>query len=128
MKRERLFRIIIILSGVMLSPAVLYAQVTRADYERAAGLRDKLQGLVINAPERANWIGQTSRFWYRKSVKGGAEFALVDAATGAKGPAFDHEKMATSLSAAANPAELRGDMLAEVVLAHVEGCGRPSRG
>src|SRR5499426_1565172 len=78
------------------------AQVTQADYERAAKLRDRLQGLVINAPERANWIGQTSRFWYRKSVKGGAEFVLVNAETLAKSPAFDHEKLAASLSATAN--------------------------
>jgi dipeptidyl aminopeptidase/acylaminoacyl peptidase len=102
MKQGRLCRIIVLLWGLLLSPTIIYAQVAQADYERAAKLRDKLQGLAVNVPERANWIGQTSRFWYRKSVKGGAEFVLVDAETLAKGPAFDHEKLAAALSAAAN--------------------------
>jgi len=88
--------------SLLLAPTIIYAQVTQADYERAAKLRDKLQGMAVNVPERANWIGQTSRFWYRKSIKGGAEFMLVDAETLAKGPAFDHEKLAAALSAAAN--------------------------
>jgi dipeptidyl aminopeptidase/acylaminoacyl peptidase len=91
-----------LLWSFLLLPVIIYAQVTQADYERAARLRDKLQGLAINVPERANWIGQTSRFWYRKSVKGGAEFVLVDAETLTKSPAFDHEKLAAALSAAAS--------------------------
>jgi dipeptidyl aminopeptidase/acylaminoacyl peptidase len=79
----------------------IQAQGRLADYERANGLRARLQGLAINIPERAGWVGSTSRFWYRKSVKGGDEFVLVDAQTLEKKPAFDHEKLATSLSAAA---------------------------
>jgi hypothetical protein len=75
-------------------------QVTQADYDRAASLRGKYQSLVINNPERVTWIGDTSHFWYRKSVKGGFQFVLVDAATLKKEPAFDHERLATSLSAA----------------------------
>ena len=86
----------------LLLSAPLFAQATRADYERAARLRDRLQGLAVNIPERPNWIGQTPRFWYRKAVKGGNEFVLVDAETAAKRPAFDHEKLAVSLSAAAS--------------------------
>ncbi|MGH9835746.1 MAG: DPP IV N-terminal domain-containing protein, partial [Blastocatellia bacterium] len=101
MKRRNLFRIATFLLSLLLLPAIIYAQVTQVDYERAANLRNKLQGLTINAPERANWIGQTSRFWYRKAVKGGNEFVLVDAETATKRPAFDHEKLAASLSAAA---------------------------
>src|SRR5262249_35767013 len=102
MKRRNSFWIIALLWSLPLTPTIIYAQATQADYERAAKRRDKLQGLAITVPERANWIGQTSRFWYRKSVKGGAEFMLVDAETLAKGPAFDHEKLAAALSAAAN--------------------------
>jgi dipeptidyl aminopeptidase/acylaminoacyl peptidase len=63
-------------------------------------LRLKVQNLAFNIPERANWIEKTSRFWYRKSVNGGNEFVLVDAATATKKPAFDHEKLAVSLSEA----------------------------
>ncbi|HWP45483.1 MAG TPA: DPP IV N-terminal domain-containing protein, partial [Blastocatellia bacterium] len=86
--------------AVLLLPAVVYAQGTKADYERAAGLRNRLRGLAINIPERPAWIEKTSRFWYRKSVKGGHQFVLVDAETLSKRPAFDHEKLSASLSAA----------------------------
>src|SRR5262249_18310135 len=83
-----------------LFPGLVFGQITRADYERAAGLRERFQGLAINVPERANAIENTSRFWYRKSIKGGNEFVLVDAETLIKKPAFDHTKLATALSAA----------------------------
>src|SRR5215831_962216 len=83
-------------------PPIDQAQVTRADYDRAAGLRRKYDGLAVNIVDRPTWIGKTSRFWYRKSVKGGNEFVLVDAETMTKKPAFDHEKLAASLSTAMN--------------------------
>ena len=82
-------------------PQSAYAQGTLADYQRAGGLRVRLQGLAIDIPERTNWIAISTRFWYRKSVKGGNEFVLVDAETLAKKPAFDHERLAVSLSTAA---------------------------
>ncbi len=81
------------------------AQGTLADYERAAGLRERYQGLVVNAPDRANWIEKTHRFWYRKSVKGGYEFIVADAETLAKKPAFDHEKLAAALSEVLAPGD-----------------------
>ncbi len=81
-------------------PAIAFAQGTPADYERADSLRSKYQGLAIDVPERANWIDSTSRFWYRKSVKGGNEFEIVDAAVPVKKPAFDHQRLADSLSSA----------------------------
>src|SRR5262249_17292310 len=83
-----------------LFPALVFGQVTQADYERAAGLRERFQGLAINVPDRANAIENTSRFWYRKSVKGGHEFVLVDAEMLMKKPAFDHAKLAAALSTA----------------------------
>src|SRR5215475_11452784 len=96
MKHKHFFRQMLWL--LLLFPASANAQGTQADYERATGLREKFQGLVAGAPERANWIEKTSRFWYRKSVKGGYEFVLVDAETLAKKPAFDHQKLAAALS------------------------------
>jgi hypothetical protein len=85
----------------LLLPIVCFGQVTAADYERATKLRDKFQGLAVNIPEPANAIEKTSRFWYRKSVKGGYEFVVLDTQTLAKKPAFDHERLASSLSTAA---------------------------
>ncbi len=88
-----------------LTIAVLFAgmalsQGTLADYQRAQGLQSKARGLVVNAPGAANWIGDSHRFWYSKSVKGGTEFVLAEAATGTKKPAFDHDKLAAAISAA----------------------------
>ncbi len=51
-------------------------------------------------PGTPNWIGNSERFWYPRSVKQGTEFMLVDAASGIKKPAFDHEKLAVAISAA----------------------------
>src|SRR5215831_7806431 len=83
-----------------LGPCLAIAQVTSADYRRAQSLSDKLQGLAVNIPGPVSWIGETHRFWYRKSVAGGNEFVLVDANTLARKPAFDHARLAASLSAA----------------------------
>src|SRR5947208_2204279 len=80
-------------------PAIVSAQGTKADYERAQGLRDRLQGLAVDVPGAVTWI-EGDRFYYRKSTKGGNVFVLVDAATGKKQAPFDHEKLAASLSAA----------------------------
>src|SRR5262249_53572701 len=84
----------------LLVPAICPAQVTAADYDRAANLRQKFQNLAVNIPEAAIAVENTSRFWYRKSVKGGNEFVLVDAATLTKKAAFDHQRLAASLSTA----------------------------
>ena len=100
MKDSRIFAKAIVILCLLLLPALIYAQGTQADYERANKLRDKYQGLAVNIVERTNWIGTANRFWYRKSVKGGNEFVLVDAETLVKKPAFDHEKLAASLSSA----------------------------
>jgi dipeptidyl aminopeptidase/acylaminoacyl peptidase len=75
------------------------AQGTAADYRRAEGLRAALEGLVVDVPESPTWIDGSNRFWYRKSVKGGNAFVLVDAVTRDKGPAFDHGRLAMALSA-----------------------------
>jgi dipeptidyl aminopeptidase/acylaminoacyl peptidase len=87
--------------AILLAAFAIYqiqAQITVADYERANGLRKKYDGLAVNVPGPATWIGETHRFWYRKSVKGGNEFVLFDADTQSKKPAFDHEKLAAALS------------------------------
>src|SRR5262245_6544800 len=50
-----------------------------------------------------HWFADGTKFWYRNDLKGGAkEFVLVDAAAGTRGPAFDHAKLAASLSKASD--------------------------
>ena len=81
-------------------PASLVAQGTVQDYARAAGLRDKYTGKALNVAEAPRWIEQTSRFYYRRSVKGGNEWILVDGTTQEKKPAFDHARLADAIAKA----------------------------
>jgi dipeptidyl aminopeptidase/acylaminoacyl peptidase len=87
-----------LIAAITLVSASASAQPTRADYERAQGLRERYNELAIDIPDSATWIGGTNRFYYRKSVKGGNQFVIVDAATLQKRPAFDHARLATTLS------------------------------
>ena len=79
-------------------PVGLLAQGGPADYERATTLQEKLQPLALNLVGPHDWIENTSRLWYRKSVKGGFEFDVVDAATATKRTAFDHARLAAALA------------------------------
>lgn len=89
-------------AAAALSP-IAHAQVTAADYDRAENLRQRLEGLVVGAPENPTWI-DSSRFWYRVSVRGGNEFRVVDTRTLEKRPAFDHARLAAGLGAATKKA------------------------
>jgi len=100
MKNKWLAGLLVILMIWIFCPGHLSAQGSRADYERASSLREKIQFLALNVVDRAGWIEKTSRFWYRKTVKGGYEFDIMDAQSLAKKPAFDHQKLAASFSAA----------------------------
>ncbi len=77
------------------------AVLTADDYARA----ERFMGynatpLVVGVPGRPTWLAD-DRFWYRTTVPGGAEFVLVDPARAVREPAFDHARLAASLSAAA---------------------------
>jgi len=86
------------------APRTASAQGTVADYERAMTLRDAYHGLAIHVPEQVTWIEKTNRFWYRRGVKGGNDFVLVDAQTGKRDAPFDHARLAASLSTATHGA------------------------
>ena len=74
------------------------AQGTKADYERANGLRKATTNKVFKSRITPNWFADNARFWYRNELADGMrEFILVDAVKGTREPAFDHEKMAKSL-------------------------------
>ena len=50
-----------------------------------------------------HWFQNNTRFWYTNALPGTAvEFVLVDAEKGTRQPAFDHQKLAAALSAAAD--------------------------
>jgi hypothetical protein len=84
----------------LLVPLPAAAQGTIADYQRAMTLRARYDGLALNVVDERQWIRNTNRFWYRRSVKGGHEFILVDADAKTKQPAFDHARMAEGVSTA----------------------------
>ena len=74
---------------------------TRADYARAESyLPWNVAKLVFNTGVTPHWIGETDRFWYRRSSRDGTEFVVVDPATELRQPAFDHERLAAALSQA----------------------------
>jgi dipeptidyl aminopeptidase/acylaminoacyl peptidase len=88
------------LIGLMTIASSAFAQLTEADFDRALNIQEKYSGLVVNLPEPPVWQESTDTFVYRKSVEGGHEFDLVDAAAQTKQPAFDHAKLAAALSTA----------------------------
>ncbi|MBM3531780.1 MAG: S9 family peptidase [Alphaproteobacteria bacterium] len=74
---------------------------THADFARVERhLPWAMAKKVRNAQVLTYWIGGEDRFWYRRETRGGAVFVFVDAATGRKTPAFDHERLAQGLSQA----------------------------
>jgi dipeptidyl aminopeptidase/acylaminoacyl peptidase len=88
-------------SVALLLPVAAAAQATPADYARAQKLRTTYESLAVDIAGPATAIGNTHRFWYRKTVRGAEQFVVVDADTQQRQPAFDHDKIAASLSKAA---------------------------
>jgi dipeptidyl aminopeptidase/acylaminoacyl peptidase len=81
---------------------VAFAQGTLKDYQRAESfLPQNVAKLVVDGSVSPNWIGESGRFWYLKELQPDKEFLVVDSAAGAQRAAFDHEKLAAALSAAA---------------------------
>ena len=92
---------VITVLACLLVSAPVAAQGTIADYQRAMSLRSRYDGLALNVVDERQWIRNTDRFWYRRTVKGGHEFILVNADAKTKQPAFDHVRIAEALSSAA---------------------------
>jgi len=77
----------------------LSAQGTLADYKRADELPDRFSGKVTNMMVgQPQWINDSNRFWYRKTVVGGHYFVYVDSEEQSQRPAFNHAELARSLS------------------------------
>lgn len=103
-------------------------EMTPADYARALELwPNRLLEHVTNALVIPTWVPGEDRFWYRHERSDGHEFVLVDAGSGDRRPAFDHELVGRALGAdpAALPIERfesEGDGLI-VELTSGERCG-----
>ena len=70
----------------------------RANYQRADSLPQRFNSSVFNATLTANWYSNGEKFFYLSEVRGVRKFISVEAKTGTKSPAFDHKKLAESLS------------------------------
>ena len=54
---------------------------------------------ILNDSVTPNWIGEGGDFWYLRNPEPDArEFVRVDAATGEKTPAFDHDGIALEIA------------------------------
>lgn len=87
-------------------PLLVYAQesgnmkMTSADYLRAERfLSWNLTGKMYGGSVSPNWIDD-DRFWYRNRFSDGFEFIYADPGAGTRRRAFDHERLASSLSEA----------------------------
>src|SRR5262245_13687577 len=73
----------------------------KADYDRANSLNQRVSMTkVYDVADAPVWIPNSTKLFYRKSVKGGYQFVLVDPAVPSKAAAFDHARLATALSSA----------------------------
>jgi dipeptidyl aminopeptidase/acylaminoacyl peptidase len=79
-------------------PYLLQAQGTSEDYRRANDWSNTIRNKLYYAPYNVNWISDSHRFWYVQQTPRGKEFILGDADKRSKQPAFDHERLARSLS------------------------------
>ncbi|RKR83734.1 dipeptidyl aminopeptidase/acylaminoacyl peptidase [Mucilaginibacter gracilis] len=74
---------------------------TTQDYQRAESMMTyNTEPFIDRASVRPTWLAN-DKFWYRVLTAQGSEFMLVDPAKGTRAAAFDHQKLAASLSAAA---------------------------
>ena len=84
---------------LLVFPGYGSAQGTREDYQRAEQfLPGNLRHRIYVADVTPHWIAKKNRFWYRKAGTKVTEFILVDADQNTSGPAFDHARLAESLS------------------------------
>jgi dipeptidyl aminopeptidase/acylaminoacyl peptidase len=75
---------------------------TEEDYARAEQYLGQNTGpLVFGASVRPTWL-ESGRFWYRNTIPEGAEFVMVDPERRTRARAFDHQRLAAALSAAAD--------------------------
>jgi dipeptidyl-peptidase 4 len=78
------------------------AQGRREDYARAQKfLTEEIKKIAYDGQVDAHWLTGTTRFWYLKDALESKEFLVVDAASGSKTPAFDHQRLAAALSTVA---------------------------
>lgn len=77
---------------------MLWAQGSRADYERSANLRRTTANTVFRDRVEPHWLPGNTKFWYDvRTGPGTREYVWVDAEKGERRLAFDHTRLAQAL-------------------------------
>ena len=88
-----------VLSSAVASSAAAQSGLTTADYQRAEqALSKHTSKLVTNTVEAATWY-ENDVLIYRSQTPQGHIFKRIDAGNSQTKPAFDHKRLASSLSA-----------------------------
>ena len=75
----------------------------KQSYERADRLQELVRGKTYKLKVDPHWFDKEHHFWYRNDLREGAkEFVVVETEKGHKAPAFNHAKLAETLSQAAS--------------------------
>ena len=82
----------------------LAAQVTESSYARAEQFLPWNASRLIAGDQVAPEFFAGDRFWFRSRTEGGHEFVVVDPVAATRRPAFDHDRLASALSLAADTA------------------------
>ncbi|MHC4733857.1 MAG: DPP IV N-terminal domain-containing protein [Planctomycetota bacterium] len=100
-----------VLASSLFTGQSAFAQGRRSDYERANNLRKITANKVFKQRVVPHWFAENNQFWYRNDLADEArEFILVNAETGTRRRAFDHERLATALAKATGE-EIQADRL-----------------
>jgi len=102
---------ITVLAALLFTAESAVAQGTRSDYERALNLRKTTANKVFRQRVIPHWLPRNTQFWYRNDLAEDVhEFILVNAETGTRQRAFEHERLAGALAKATGK-EVRADKL-----------------
>ncbi len=101
--RRRVIPHLAALTCVAISATTLSAQTV--SYSRAEQFLDwNTRTLIAGDQVQPGWLKDGNRFWYRNKTNTGAEFVLVDPASGSRGPLFDHVRLARAMTLAGDTA------------------------
>ena len=120
-KQKILIRVIVFVT-LFFAVRSAIAQGTRSDYERALNLAKVTANKVFRQHVNPHWFADNTKFWYRNDLSddarpvrnstagntiqkgeisnGAREFILVNALTGTRQLAFDHQRLAEALAKA----------------------------
>ncbi len=89
-----LLRLTAAVAVTLLAPPPVFAQGTKADYERAQSLARRTDGKVFRAKVTPHWLPDGNAFWYRVETEPGkSEVVHVDAVKGTRSVVADLSKI-----------------------------------